>query len=396
MHDRFIMGALTLALAISGCRPPVGQPRAGVQSRAYAGHENDRDVGRFVSQYPEAAGTRLDDCQTCHRGGVAQTDTEREYSPCGYCHLLEFPKPKYATGVPSGYEDTLNAYGLAYKENGRNAGALRRIADHDSDGDGFPNAVEILQGRRPGDAASRPGQPLAPAVTYGWEDIRSLPSHTQFLLLNRTTEDPDLYLGYTGVRVRDLLEGAGVDLGQATGITVFAPDGFSIDYALGEVLEPFPKGRFYAGPVPAADGRRLVLHPGTLPPGVEDGREIPDTLWLLLAYEQDGAPLRTARYEADGGRLSGDGPYRLVKPQAHLLGDALRPGRPDRAAGSERRGDGWDFGADIDHNAGNCVRGASAIRINPMPEGFEEYDWKNGWPLVDAREIVLFGAGIAP
>jgi hypothetical protein len=29
-----------------------------------------------------------------------------------------------------------------------------------------------------------------------------------------------------------------------------------------------------------------------------------------------------------------------------------------------------------------------------MPEGFEEYDWKNGWPLVGDRKIVIYGYGI--
>jgi hypothetical protein len=29
-----------------------------------------------------------------------------------------------------------------------------------------------------------------------------------------------------------------------------------------------------------------------------------------------------------------------------------------------------------------------------MPAGFEEYDWKNGWPLVEARQIAVFGKGV--
>jgi hypothetical protein len=95
-----------------------------VQSRAYAGHESDRDIQNFIRQYPKAAGTRLDDCQTCHRNGLAGTDTEREYSPCGYCHLLQYPNARYKAGVPNSYEDTLNAYGLAYKRAGRTQEAL--------------------------------------------------------------------------------------------------------------------------------------------------------------------------------------------------------------------------------------------------------------------------------
>jgi hypothetical protein len=36
----------------------------------------------------------------------------------------------------------------------------------------------------------------------------------------------------------------------------------------------------------------------------------------------------------------------------------------------------------------------NVIRINPMPAGFEEYDWKNGWPLISGRQLVIFGKGI--
>jgi hypothetical protein len=60
-----------------------GETQEKVQSRAYAGHESDRDIQNFVRQYPKAIGTRLDDCQTCHRSGTAGTETEREYRPCG-------------------------------------------------------------------------------------------------------------------------------------------------------------------------------------------------------------------------------------------------------------------------------------------------------------------------
>jgi len=105
-------------------------------SRAYVGHENDADMRGFVRHYPATAGTRLDDCQTCHRGGVRGTDTEREVSPCSYCHLIVFPNARYKTGVPGDYEATLNAYGLDYKKAGRAVGSLAAIDGRDCDGDG--------------------------------------------------------------------------------------------------------------------------------------------------------------------------------------------------------------------------------------------------------------------
>jgi hypothetical protein len=367
-----------------------------VQPSAYAGHENDRDIHNFIQQYPESAGSRLDDCQTCHRGGIAGTDTEREFSPCGYCHLIEFPNPRYKTGVPGNFEATLNAYGLAYKKNGRNLEALSSIADIDSDGDGYSNAAEISEKRYPGESASQPGQPLSPIITLGWNRIQSLPHHTQFMLMNRTTQQYDAYAGYTGVRVKDLLAATEVDLNGVAGVTVFAPDGYSIDYTIAEVLEPFPKGYFYAGPgTIEEEEKQFVLYPKTIPADVVDGEKIPDEPWLLLAFELNNSPLESSYYESGSGHLVGEGPYRLVKPQHNLMGDASKPGRPDRSVKSKSYGDGWDYSKSIDHNAGNCIRGATAIRLNPMPSGYEEYNWKNSWPLIDSRQLVIFGRGIS-
>lgn len=85
----------------------------------------------------------------------------------------------------------------------------------------------------------------------------------------------------------------------------------------------------------------------------------------------------------------------LVKPQKDIAGDPAMPGRPDRSVKSDKYGDGWDYRDTLDHNAGFCVRGAVAVRINPMPAGYEEFDWKNGWPLVTERRLVIFGKGVS-
>ncbi len=386
---------LSLMLA-AGLIILTGSAQEKIKSRAYVGHENDRDVQNFVQQYPKTVGTRLDDCQTCHRSGASGTDTEREYSPCGYCHLLQYPNSKYKTGVPKSFEDTLNAFGLAYKKEGRTAKALANLGNADSDGDGFANAKEIAELRYPGDAGSRPGQPIAPIKTLNWGDISKLPRQSQFMLMNTTSEPFDDYASYGGVRVKDLLEAAHIDLKGSTGITVFAPDGYSVDYSLDDVMGPFPKPYFYAAPGSIQDKEKaFVKYPESLPSGVQDGKEIPAVPWLLIAFERDGKPLDSAQYEKGTGRLAGEGPYRLIKPQRDLTaGDPSKPGRPDRSVKSKVFGDGWDFSKAIDHNAGSCIRGATAIRINPMPSGFEEYDWKNGWPLVAGRQIVIFGKGV--
>lgn len=384
-----------LGLGFAGSLAVAGAGQEAVSSRAYVGHGTDADMKGFVRQYPAAAGTRLDDCQTCHRGGVRGTDTEREYSPCGYCHLLVYPNPRYATGVPKTATDTLNAYGLDYKKAGRTFDAFAAVAGLDSDGDGHRNGAEIADLRNPGDPASRPGLPQAPTIALGWDEIRKLPVQSQLMLMNTTKEPTDDYVVYKGVRIIDLLASAKVFLTGAAGITVFAPDGYSVDYSLEDIDRPFPKGVFYAGPR-AFDGsdRAFVKYPGNLPSGVKDGMTIPTAPWLLLAYERDGQPLDPSSYEKGTGRLTGEGPFRLVKPQRDLMGDRMKPGRPDRSQKSRTFGDGWDYVPGIDHNAGACVRGVCVIRINPMPEGYEEYDWKNGWPLIGEKKIVIFGRGV--
>src|SRR5665647_145699 len=372
-----------------------GPAQETVASRAYVGHENDADMRGFIRQYPTAAGTRLDDCQTCHRGGIKGLDTEREYSPCGYCHLLVYPNARYASGVPSSAADTLNAYGLAYRSAGRTFEAFAAIDGQDSDGDGHRNGAEIAGLRNPGDPASRPGLPQAAMVTLGWEEIRGLPVHSQFMLMNTTKEPTDDYVLFKGVRVIDVLSAAKVTLTGVTGITVFAPDGYSIDYSLEDIQAPFPHGIFYAEPGAfAGTERAFVKYPPDLPAGVTDRKTIPAEPWLLLAYERNGTALDPSSYEKGTGRLAGEGPYRLIKPQRDLSADPQRPGRPDRSQKSKVFGDGWDYVPGMDHNAGACVRGACVIRVNLMPEGNEEYDWKNGWPLIGDKRIVIYGCGI--
>jgi len=366
-----------------------------VSSRAYSGHTNDADANHFVQVFQKAVGTRLDDCQTCHRAGVAGTDTEKEYNACGYCHLREFPNPKYKTGVPKNFEETLNAFGLAYKKAGRNATALRAIAEQDSDGDGHSNLKEIEALRYPGDPASKPGQALAPVYTFTFDRIKVLPVHDQFLLMNATKQKNDEYAFYKGVLVKDLLAATGIKPAGATGITVFAPDGFSVDYSMEEILKPFPKGFFYLEPKSIQDPEaQFVVYPNRLPEGLTDKGEIANPLRLQVAYLRDGRDLSKAVYEKGTGLLQGEGPFRLIIPQRNPLGDPAKPGRPDRSVKAKVYGDVWDFSNSIDHNAGNAVRGMCVIRVNPMPVGYEEYDWKNGWSLIEDRKIVVYGYGI--
>ena len=41
------------------------------------------------------------------------------------------------------------------------------------------------------------------------------------------------------------------------------------------------------------------------------------------------------------------------------------------------------------------VRGVTAVRVDPLPAGYEDFDHKNdGWPLVYQDSIIVYGHGV--
>jgi hypothetical protein len=385
---------LALALLATG---GAAQQRAGVTSRSYRGHASDRDIVNFVTVYRRTVGTRLDDCQTCHRGGTfteTRSGSTVNKNPCDFCHLTLHPAAGYAEPMPANTRATLNAYGLAYLEAGRSLRALRTIDRRDSDGDGAANGVEIAALRYPGDATSRPGQPSAPTRTFTPAQIRALPSHTEFVLSNASRQATDYYASYRGSRIRDLLIAAGVEPDAAgfQGVTIIAPDGYLVDVSAREINTRFPSALFYGGLDSATLGPDcgFVKYPSPLPAGVTNGAPIPGDLWLLLAYGRDGGPMDPSTLEIASGRINGEGPYRLIVPQS-------MPGAPDRgsAAPAVRCADGHAFDPAADHNAGGMVRGVVAIRVNPLPPGVEDFDFRNGgWAYVENATVVVYGFGV--
>jgi hypothetical protein len=389
--------ALTLLLALA---PPAAvcsaQEGAGA-SRAYRGHSGEHDVATFVSVYRAAVGSRLDDCQTCHRGGAfteARSGRTVTRNPCDYCHLIQHPAAGYAEPMPATFRATLNAYGLAYLDAGRSARALRAIARLDSDSDGATNAAEIAALRYPGDRASRPDQPAVPMRSFTMAQLRALPARTAFLLVNASRQAADYYATYGGVRVRDLLIAAGVDpdAPRFEGVTVIAPDGYQKDLAARQVNAPFPVAPFFGGLDSAGLGADcgFVQYPSPLPSGVRDGAPIPGEPWMLLAYERDGRPMDVASLDAATGRIRGEGPFRLVVPQS-------TPGAPDRGSAARPAAcpDGHAYDPAADHNADPMVRGVIAIRVNPLPAGREDFDARNGgWAFVENASVVVYGFGV--
>jgi hypothetical protein len=371
----FVLGCL-------GAPPDAGDAPA--SSRSYQGHETERDGDRLVEVYPALVGTRLDDCQTCHSGRIEEGRLVA--SSCDFCHdLLLFEEGHLA-------QETLNGFGRDYLAAGRSVEALERIKEEDSDADGFSNDQEILAGRYPGSNRSLPGQATAALLTLGRNEIQALPRHRQFLLANNTQQQFDDYVTYGGTRLGALLEAAGVDLTGATGITVIAPDGYMKSLPIEYVNTVFPRPLYYGGlgEESLGAGCGVVKYPEAIPEGVSDGAPLPDEIHLLLAYERDGLALEPTALDVTDGKITGEGPYRVVVPQAN-------PGRPDRGTrfSPSACGDGLDFRPDADHNAGSMVRGVIAIRIDPMPPGVEEFDYMNGgWAYVDSGELIIYGYGV--
>lgn len=371
-----------------------------ISSRSYSGHESDADSNNFVSAYSTTLGTRLDDCQTCHRSGAQNASgTKVVYNPCSHCHLLKWPDSAYTVNVPASYYDTLNQFGKDYLNAGRSKDAILAIADNDSDGDGSTNGDEIANNRFPGDSKSMPGQPLAQIKTIADSDFTTLIGsnlHEQFLLMNTTKQQYDDYATYRGVKVKDLLTSAGVDLTDAaiTGISVFAPDGFKTDFSISDIINQFPDGIFYSVPQPFSDlNLNFVNYEDPLPAGVSNGSAL-GNLWLMIAGYRGplDTPLSVSYYDPITGKLEGEGPFRIIPPQKTVS-------RPDRRSSSVAvPDDGWNFISDGTgenrHNAGSSVRGMCIIRVNPMPSGYEEYDTSNGWSLIAEKKIVIYGYGI--
>ena len=386
-----LIGPLALAPACEQLDRRTGSAGKGV-SRAYKGHENDRDMGRLVAAYPAVVGSRLDDCRTCHAGcEVTIRGRSQLRNACDACHFIPFPYAE-AEGAPGSFGETLNPFGLAYREGGRSEAALKALAGVDSDGDGFTNGEEIAGLRYPGTPASKPGQPLARTRVLDLAALRTLPVHTQLLLVNSHRQKHDCYTLYRGVTIADLLRSVGVDPVKVESVTVFSADGFQRDFSREEISLRYPDGLFFGGLDEKTLGadQGFVNYPPELPEGLLDGAPIPHEQRLMLAWERDGGGLDPSSLDPTSGRINGEGPLRIVLPQS-------RPGAPDRGSrvSPTRFGDGFDYDELKDHNAGAMVRAVVALRINPPPGGFEEFDaMAGGWKRLTAGELVIYGAGI--
>lgn len=341
---------------------------------AYKAHKNEADTTNFLQAYPHAKDTRLDNCYLCHTGG----DMAGKYlDACDYCHMVYGYKAPHPEGSS---RKTLNAFGLAYLDAGRNAGAITSIAGLDSDGDGFSNEQEIKAGCLPGDANDSPVTKEAQAVVYTRDKLARLPRTSQFMALD-TAKHGDYFATYTGVKIWDLLRDAGI-LETATDITVYSADGYSRNYSLEEIRKSYTPGVFFS---------RYPWISYPVGEQYRDGQRIPGKLYYLLAYERDGYPLLEGEIQASGdGRkvhMSGEGPYRFIAPSS-------QPIVPDRSQWSIDRDDSpYPFNPSVLKNADYCIKSTVAIQVNTATAKSYQFNWSEKvWQMIDAGEIVVYGA----
>jgi hypothetical protein len=355
-------------------------------------HEGEQDAGVFLTVYPDKAGTKLDSCNLCHSGGhyVDQKGKTVNLGSCQWCHYT------YGYDKSGDISKTLNAYGVDYLSHGRNAEALEAIKSLDSDNDTYANQVEIAAIRFPGDANDDPSKVIAPSRVFSLADLEKLPQVNQFLLMN-ASKSTDFYAKYTGVSMEYLLKKTLRVLPSATGIKVFAPDGFSqyhpLDYdpdaLLYQVYGTYPAASYYYDEEAniAKNTAGWVDYNASSCAGRSDGDIIknPKPLRMMLAYKRDGNSLTTGTLTS-ANKLDGEGPFRVVPPQK-------APGPPDQRSTATNQSVDWPYNASADHNAGFSTRTATIVKVEPLPSGTTDIDsLEAGWDFVDEGKIIFYGA----
>lgn len=368
---------------------------ASIATAAYQ-HAGDaeKDAKVFLNVYPNKAGTKLDNCALCHGGGVYTSGGKSTtMGSCQYCHAVT----SYGK-APGQFAATLNSYGRDYLENGRKESALTAIETLDSDGDGYSNIAEISAVRYPGDKNDDPTKVTAPYRIFDKAQLEAMPQHSQFMLMN-TTKSGDYYAEYSGVVMEDLLKAAGVRA-DATKVTVYAPDGYSISHPVADdpsnagasyapyVNGTYPQAAYYYDVVAdkAKGGWCDYSSPGNTGRGGGEPIVVDGGLHLILALRADGKDLVPGYLDSTNRLANGtEGPFRTVAPQKFV-------GPPDQPSNKSNASLIWPYNADFDHNAGFSSKSATIIKVEPLPEGTTDIDiLEAGWNYVDSGKIVVYG-----
>ena len=342
---------------------------------AYAAyhHQGETDAKNFTDSYPDKAGTKLDHCALCHSGGEYEKDNGKISSlgSCQWCHYITEYGTDYGA-ANANLLQTINVYGKAYDDNGRDANAIKAIENQDSDGDGYSNIDEINSIRYPADKSDDPTMTEAPSVVLSLVDLESMTQHTQFLLMN-TSRSGDFYAEYTGVPMADLLKSVDIRP-EATGITVFAPDGWSQyhplriedDAELYHIFGTYPAASYqYDAEADEAvtpdKGWCDYSAPSCTGRSHGDPINVGNGLKALLALKRDAAGLEPGVLN-DENKLDGSGPFRVVVPQK-------APCPPDQSSKSDDTEVVWPYTHEWDHNAGACTRSVTIIKCGLLPYG---------------------------
>jgi hypothetical protein len=372
-------------------------------------HAGEADADKVLSVYPDKAGTKLDHCALCHTGGQYTTGSGRVVTlgSCQWCHYT------YGYHPPHGdINATMNAYGQAYRDQGRSTASLTFIENLDSDNDTYANIAEINAIRYPGDPADDPSKVAAPYRIYTRAQIEAMTAHTQFMLMN-TSRSGDEYTEYTGVPIRELLDDAGILQGTATNIVVFSVDGWSQTHPL-EYVDPavdeeayhvygnmpgqtyqYPPAVFYYD-----EDADVVTNPNCgwceydasscVGRSHLDPINVTNGLKAILAYTREGVYLDPGILN-DNNKLDGEGPFRVVVPQKI---DPPPPPDQSSRAPAECEAVLWPYDEmGGDHNAGACSKSATIIKVEPLPPGTTDIDiLEAGWSYVDNNKIIIYGA----
>ena len=355
-----------------------------------------KDAKVFLNVYPYAAGTKLDNCVLCHAGGQytdPKTQKTTTMGSCQYCHAIS----NYGK-LPDQYRATLNAYGRDYLSNGRNEAALVKIANIDSDGDGYSNLAEITALRYPGDNNDDPSKIAAPSMIFDKTQLEAMPQHSQFMLMN-TTKSGDYYAQYSGVVMEDLLKAAGIR-SEATRITVYAPDGYSISHPIADAPQntgtayapyvngTYPQASYYYDKVAdkARGGWCDYSSPGNAGRRNSDPICVDGGLRMILALRADGVDLIPGHFDSTNKLASGtEGPFRTITPQKLA-------GPPDQPSTNSNPSLIWPYDPAFDHNAGFSSKSATIIKVEPLLKGTTDIDVREaGWNYLDSRKILIYG-----
>ncbi len=381
-------GKIRMAAVIAGLVGFLLLPVAGFA--AYH-HEGERDSDKFLSVYPDKKGTKLDHCATCHSGGSYESKGKMtSLGSCQWCHYT------YGYDASGNILDTMNQYGKDFHDAGRNEAAVEAIEGIDSDGDGYTNIAEIAVDRFPGDPNDDPGKTEAPYRIYTKAQVQALGQHTQFLLMN-TSRSGDFYAQYTGAPMKDLLADAGM-LPSATGILVYAPDGWSQyhpiendpDPEMYPVNGPYPSSVYYYDPeadqaLNPTDGWCDYSAPSCAGRNHLDPISVTGGLKMILAFKREGLALDPGVLNVDN-KLDGEGPFRVVPPQKNAS-------PPDQSSRAPNQDVVWPYDYDWDHNAGAATKTVTIIKVQPLPEGTTDINvLEAGWSYVDQEKVIVYGA----